>query len=313
MKIAIIGTGGVGGYFGGKFAAAGHDVAFVARGRHLEAIRERGLKVASISGDILIERANATDDIKSIGRVDLVILGVKAWQVREVAGQVLALVGERTIVLPLQNGVAAARELAEALDERCIVGGLCRIISRIESPGVIRHSGLEPFIAFGELDGRRTGRTEALRETFDRAGIAAQVADDIHAELWKKFMAICVSGLLAVTRSPYGVVRELRETRDMMPDLLREIHEVSFAEGIRLGKDAVEEAMRLIDSYPYESTSSLTRDVMEGRPSEIEYQNGTVVKLGERHHIHVPVNRFITHCILPMEKAARARMKTVMG
>ena len=126
MKIAIIGTGGVGGYFGGKFAAAGHDVAFVARGRHLEAIRERGLKVASISGDILIERANATDDIKSIGRVDLVILGVKAWQVREVAGQVLALVGERTIVLPLQNGVAAARELAEALDERCIVGGLCR-------------------------------------------------------------------------------------------------------------------------------------------------------------------------------------------
>lgn len=309
MKIAVIGTGGVGGYFGGKLAAAGHDVAFVARGRHLEAIREKGLKVASISGDVFIERANATDDMKSIGRVDLVILGVKAWQVREVAGQLRPLVDEHTTVMPLQNGVEAARELAEALDRKSIVGGLCRIISRIESPGVIRHSGLEPFIAFGELDGRRTGRTEALGEMFARAGITAQVADDIHAELWKKFMAICVSGLLAVTRSPYGRVRELRETRGLMSELVTEVYEVSFGEGIRLGKDAVEETMRLIDSYPYESTSSLTRDVMEGRPSEIEFQNGTVVKLGERHHIHVPVNRFIYHCILPMELAARAKAR----
>ncbi len=307
MKVAIIGSGGVGGYFGGKLAVAGHDVIFVARGAHLAAIREKGLRVASISGDLFIERANATNDIHRIGRADLVILGVKAWQVREIAGQVDALVGDRTIVLPLQNGVAAARELAEAVDGTCIVGGLCRIISRIESPGVIRHSGLEPHIAFGELDGRRTERTEALREMFACAGIAARVSDDIHADLWKKFMAICVSGLLAVTRSPYGVVRELKGTRAMMRDLLREVYEVSFGERIRLGRDAVEETVRLIDSYPYEAVSSLTRDVMEGRPSEIEYQNGEVVRLGERHHIHVPVNRFIYRCILPMELAARAK------
>ena len=180
-------------------------------------------------------------------------------------------------------------------------------ISRIEFPGVIRHSGLEPFIAFGELDRRKTDRIGEIKRMFDAAGIEARIADDIHAELWKKFMAICFSGLLAVTRSTYGRVRELPETRTMMRELLREIHAIALKAGQTLDPDIIEKTMALIDSYPYESNSSLTRDVMEGRPSEIEYQNGTVVRLGRQFGVDVPVNGFIYSSILPMESAARAK------
>ncbi len=309
MKIAIIGTGGVGGYFGGKIANAGYDVTFVARGEHLKAIREKGLKIKSIAGNFNVRKAKATDEIKNIGKVDLVILGVKAWQVKDVARQLKDVTDDHTTVLPLQNGVMAAQELAMQLDKKNIVGGLCRIISKIEAPGIIRHFGVEPFIAFGELDNQKTDRTARIKEVFDQAGIAHLVADDIHVESWNKFMAICVSGLLAVTRSTYGTVRELKETRKMMNDLLAEIYEISFGEKIRLDNKIVEKTMLLIDSYPYDSTSSLTRDVMAGRPSEIEYQNGTVVRLGEKYNIDVPVNRFIYNCILPMELAARAKTK----
>jgi len=310
MKIAIIGTGGVGGYFGGKIAASGYDVTFVARGEHLKAIREKGLKVISVSGAFVIHKAQATDDIRSIGKVDLVILGVKAWQVKEAAEHIKDIVDDHTTVMPLQNGVMAAQELGEILAEKNIIGGLCRIISKIESPGVIHHSGLEPFIAFGELDNQKTDRILKIKELFDTAGIASRIADDIKVELWNKFMAICVSGLLAVTRSTYGVARELKETRTMMNDLLYEIYEIALRSGIKLDPDIVEKTMALIDSYPYESNSSLTRDVMEGRPSEIEYQNGTVVKLGRQYGVDVPVNRFIYSCIVPMERAARAKTKS---
>jgi 2-dehydropantoate 2-reductase len=281
----------------------------VARGEHFKAIRENGLKVRSISGDFVVDKVKVTDEIKNVGKVDLVLLAVKAWQVKEVARQIKDIADDRTTVMPLQNGVMAAQELAVQLNKKNIVGGLCRIISKIEAPGIIRHFGVEPFIAFGELDNQKTDRTAKIKELFDQAGIASLVADDIHVELWNKFMAICVSGLLAVTRSPYGAVRELKETRKMMNDLLCEIYELSFGEKIRLDNKIVEKTMRLIDSYPYESTSSLTRDVMEGRPSEIEYQNGMVVRLGEKFKISVPVNRFIYHCILPMELAARAKAK----
>ena len=309
MKIAIIGCGGVGGYFGGKMANAGVDVTFVARGEHLEAIREKGLKIKSIAGNFNVRKAKATAEIKNMGKADLVLLGVKAWQVKDVARQLKDVLADHATVLPLQNGVMATRELAIHLDEKNIVGGLCRIISEIEAPGIIRHSGVEPFIVFGELDKQKTDRTATIKALFDHAGIASQVADDIHVEVWNKFMAICVSGLLAVTRSSYGTVRELKETRKMMNELLAEIHEISFGEKIRLDNKIVEKTMRLIDSYPYDSTSSLTRDVMAGKPSEIDYQNGAVVRFGERYKINVPVNRYVYSCILPMELAARAKAK----
>jgi 2-dehydropantoate 2-reductase len=210
------------------------------------------------------------------------------------------------MVLPLQNGVSATDELKEQLKHENIIGGLCRIISKIESPGVINHSGIEPVIVFGELDNAETERIRMVKAAFDRAGITARISDDIMADLWKKFIPICVSGLLAVTRTTYGELRELKETRQLMVELLDEIFRLSQKTGIRIEPDFVAKAVAFIDTFPYDSTSSLTRDIWQGKPSELEYQNGTVVKLGELHRVETPVNRFVYNCLLPMEIKARS-------
>ena len=307
MKIAIIGAGGVGGYFGGKLAKEGNHVTFIARGEHLNVIRNKGLKVISESGDFTINPVNATDELKQVRDHELIILGVKAWQVKEIVKSIKYHIGEDTVVMPLQNGVMAIEEISEDISRNNILGGLCRIISKIESPGVIHHIGVEPTIIFGELNNRKTDRAVRILDVFNRAGISAFIASDIWSELWKKFIAICVSGLLAVCRSSYGVVRENQGTRRLMEELLTEINKLALKEGISLDENIIERMMRFIDTLPYDSTSSLSRDVIEGRPSEIEYQNGTVVRLAEKHGIDAPVNRVIYHCILPMEQKARQK------
>ncbi len=305
MKIAIIGTGGVGGYFGGKLAKAGNDVTFLARGEHLKAIQENGLTIKSIQGDFRVNPVKATDNIKAIGPADLVVIAVKAWQVRDVGKEPSSLLKSDTMILPLQNGISAADELSELINPRQIIGGLCRIISKIKSPGVVSHFGMDPEIVFGELDHSLSERVSMVKTVFDDAGIQSHISTDIQADLWKKFIAICVSGLLAVSKTTYGELRELNETRLLMLELLNEIYQLAQKIGINIDPDYVSRTVALIDSFPYGSTSSLTRDVWEGKPSEIEYQNGTVVKLAEKHGIDVPVNRFVYNCILPMELKAR--------
>jgi 2-dehydropantoate 2-reductase len=307
MKIAIIGTGGVGGYFGGKLAKAGYDVTFLARGAHLKAIQQKGLTVKSILGNFTIDPVKVTDSIDTIGLTDLVILGVKAWQVRDISKELLTIIKKDTTVLPLQNGVMAAEELMENIRNENIIGGLCRIISKIDAPGVITHSGLEPSIIFGDLNYSGTERIEMIKAIFDKSGINSQISDDITADLWKKFIGICVSGLLAVTKTTYGELRELKETRQLMIELINEIYVLSQQLWIRIESDFVGKMISVIDSYPYESTSSLTRDVWDGKPSEIEYQNGTVVRLGEKFGVDTPVNRFVYSSILPMEMKARKK------
>ncbi len=305
MKIAIIGTGGVGGYFGAKLAKAGFDVSFLARGEQLAAIRKNGLTIKSINGDFQAANLKATDKIREIGSSDLIILGIKAWQIREVRNELASIVSSGTSIIPLQNGVLAADELKETIDQSNILGGLCRIMSKIESPGVIRHSGITPAIIFGELDKSVTDRTQTIKKLFDDAGFGSKVSTDIDSELWKKFIAICVSGLLAVTKTTYGELRELKETRQLMIGLMKEIYTLSQRIGIQIESDFVEKSASAIDTFPYDATSSLTRDVWEGKPSEIHYQNGTVVRLGEKYGVDTPINRFVYHCILPMEGKAR--------
>ncbi|MDX5436608.1 MAG: 2-dehydropantoate 2-reductase, partial [Pontibacter sp.] len=199
--------------------------------------------------------------------------------------------------------------LGEFLPEQSILGGLCRIISKIEAPGVINHFGVEPTIIFGELDNQPTARTLQLQQLFEQAGILAKVATNIQAELWKKFIGICVSGLLAVTRSTYGQVLELPQTRHLMVELLTEVCALAQHAGIQIEADFVARTILNFEALPPESTASLTRDVWEGKPSEIEYQNGTVVRLAEKYNVPVPVNRFVYYCILPMERRAREKRK----
>jgi 2-dehydropantoate 2-reductase len=308
MKIAIVGTGGVGGYFGGKMAKAGFDVTFVARGEHLKALQTNGLTVKSILGDFKIEHINATDNVHDLKSIDLIITGVKAWQVKEVACELKPVMNKNTIVMPLQNGVSAIDELKEQLNGSNIIGGLCRIFSKLESPGIINHFGVDPSIEFGELDNTGSERIRLLKGLFDQSGINASISNDITAGLWKKFITNCVSGLLALTRSTYGELREIKETRQLMVDLFTEIFVLSQKIGINLEPDFVAKTVSLIDTYPYNSTSSLTRDIWEGKPSEIEYQNGTVVKLGVKYGVETPVNRMVYHCILPMEMKARGKL-----
>lgn len=309
MKIAVIGTGGVGGYFGGRLAMAGNDVTFVARGAHLEAILKNGLTVKSINGDFKVCPAKATSDIGSIGTVDLIMVATKAWQVKETAVQIKEIVGYETIVLPLQNGVLASDELKEVLPATNIIAGLCRIISKIEAPGFINHLAVEPIIVFGECDNSSSTRLKKLETVFMEAGIKSKIAGDIQSELWKKYISICVSGWLGVTRSTYGEIRECEETRKIMFDLFTEVADLARARGVNIEPEFVDKTMSFIDTFPHESTSSLTRDVWEGKPSELEYQNGAVVRLAQEVGLDVSVNRFIYHSLLLMERRARMKIK----
>jgi len=307
MKIAIFGTGAVGGYLGGRLAQAGKDVTFIARGKHLDAIVTKGLQVESINGDFIVHPVKATDRPENIGIVDLVLCCVKSWQVPEVTGAIRLLVGQETSVIPIQNGVEAHTVLTQALGVNHVLPGLCRFISMVEAPGHIRHAGAEPYIAFGELDGRLSRRTEIIaKELADAKGFTVEASRNIIPDLWKKFMLIAPwGGVGAITRSPIGIFRSLPETREMLIRSIQEVFDVAHANGVKIEKGAVDATTAFIDQLPPDGTASMQRDIMEGRPSELYEQCGTVVRLGEKGGIQTPINRFIYHSLLPLERKAR--------
>jgi 2-dehydropantoate 2-reductase len=307
MKIVIFGAGGVGGYFGARLAQAGEEVVFIARGGHLRAIQQNGLRVESILGDFIIQPAKASDDPTEIGKVDLVILGVKAWQVLEAAEAMKPLIGTETIVLPLQNGVDAPSQLETALGREHILGGLCRISVLLAAPGVIRHVAIPPTIAFGELDPRPSARVESLRQVFTHCqGLTVNVPVDINVALWEKFsFIVSVSGLGAATRQPIGGFRSLPETRHLLLAALEEVTVVARAKGIGLHDDAVDRTLTIIDGLPPATLASMQNDIMNGRPSELESQTGAVVRMGREAGVPTPVNEFLYAILLPMEIYAR--------
>jgi 2-dehydropantoate 2-reductase len=306
MRIAIFGTGGAGGYFGAHLAHAGEDVVFIARGEHLKAIREQGLRVQTTAGEI-IARSEATDDPRQVGAVDVVLVGVKTWQVTDAARMMRPMMTPQTFVVPLQNGVDAAAELAAVLGAEHVLGGLCGTISRVLSPGQILSIGETNFIKFGELDNRRSERAEHLRQTFVRAGVKAEVPPDIQAAVWEKFIFVApYGGIGAVTRAPAGVIRSLPETRRMLERGMREILEVSRAHQVSLTEGIVEKSMGLIDSLAPSATTSLQRDISAGKPSELEAWNGAVVRLGREARVPTPLHEFIYHSLLPSELQARS-------
>jgi 2-dehydropantoate 2-reductase len=220
------------------------------------------------------------------------------------------MIGPNTLVLPLQNGVEASAQLSAVLGQQHVLGGLCRIVSYLVEPGHIRHAGFQPSIAFGELDNRASLRVETLREIFANAGVEVQVPPDIQAAVWNKFLFIAgYSGVGAVTQAPAGVVRRLPQTRSLMERAMREIFAVAQARGIRLAGDAVDQALASVDALPDNATSSMQRDVMAHRPSELEAQNGAVVRLGQSAGVETPVNSFIYDSLLPLELRARGELR----
>jgi len=309
MRIAVFGTGGVGGYFGGRLAQAGEDVVFIARGEHLRALRTHGLRVESLKGDFIVQPVQAAEDPAEVGVVDAVLVGVKAWQVTEAADRLRPLVGPETFVVPLQNGVEAPAELSAVLGSGHVLGGLCSIISFIAGPGHVRHVGAEPSIAFGEQDNRRSERAERLRQAFARAEVTVEIPRDIHVAMWEKFLFIASwGGVGAVTRAPVGVVRGLPETREMMEEAMREILHVGKAREVGLSDESMRKGIAFVDGLQPGATASMQRDIMEGRPSELEAQNGAVVRLGRAAGIPTPVHAFIYRSLLPSELRARGQL-----
>lgn len=307
MRVAVFGTGGVGGYFGGRVAQVGEDVTFIARGEHLRAIQNAGLKVDSVNGDFIIYPAKATNNVNEVGEVDLVIVGVKAWQVPEAAREMKPLVGSNTLVLPLQNGVDAVPQLASELGTEPVIGGLCKIVSFVVGPGHIRHAGFTPSIVIGELDNRRTERITRIEQLFKRAGLEITIAPDIQVALWMKFLFIAsFSGVGAVANAPAGKLRTDPELRAQMLRAIEEIYELAHARGISLPPNAIESAFGAVDALPEDATSSMQRDIAAGKPSELESQNGAIVRMARESQVRVPTHEFIYQSLRPAEEKARA-------
>ena len=310
MRIAIFGAGSVGGYFGGRLSQVGEDVVFIARGEHLNAMLTQGLRVDSINGDFTVQPVQATDNPSKIGKVDMVLVGVKAWQVPEAAEAMRPMIGPETFVLPLQNGLEAPAQLSEILGDQHVLGGLCGLFCYVAGPGHIVHAGTDPFVKIGEMDNRRSQRVELLLDTFKRAGVNAEIPPDIQVAMWMKFLLIAVwSGMGAVTRAPVGIWRRLPETRRMAELSLQEIIAVAATRGISLPGEALQTIMTMYDGLVPRSTASLQRDVMEGRPSELEAQFGAVVRFGQEADVATPLFEFIYHSLLPMELRARGQIQ----
>jgi len=307
MRVAIFGTGGVGGYFGGRLAQGGEDVTFIARGGHLRAIQTSGLRVDSLNGDFVINPAKATDDVSEIGPVDLVVVGVKAWQVPDAALAMKPLVGPHTTVLPLQNGVDAVPQLTAELGPDVVIGGLCKIVSFVVAPGHIRHAGFAPSIVIGELDNQRTDRIVEIEKTFNHAGVETTIASDIDVALWMKFLFIAsFSGVGAIANAPAGVLRTDPELRAQMLQAMKEIYELAHARNIKLPSNSIDTVMAGVNALPEDATSSMQRDIAAGKPSELESQNGAVVRMARESSVEVPTHEFIYARLKPFEQRARA-------
>jgi 2-dehydropantoate 2-reductase len=295
LRIAIMGSGGVGGYLGGRLAAAGQDVTFVARGGHLAAIREHGLGLRSALGDVLIRPAQASEDPAAIGPVDLVIFAVKLYDTEATAAALKPLLGPGTGVVTLQNGVDSTGVLAHVLGPDHVIGGVAHIAAAIAEPGVIRHTGTMASFVFGELDGPRSERVGALSAALRSAGVDHRISEEIGRDIWDKMAFLATfAGLTALMRLPIGRVREDAETRAMLRDGLAEAFAVARAQGIALPDDFVERTLERCDRLPYEMKSSMLQDLERGRRLELPWLSGALVRLGRELGVPTPTHAFIT-------------------
>ncbi len=302
MKLVVIGAGGIGGYFGARLATAGAEVVFVARGAHLRALRETGLFVDSVSGDFRVHPVTATDDPGEIGPADAVLLCVKTWQLPQAIPMLPTLVGPGTAVVTTQNGVDAPDQVAAAVGRDAVLPGLAKIFSSVAAPGRISHVGGPASLAFGEWDNRRTDRVSDLKALLRGAGVDASVPADIWAELWAKMLFVVPFGTLgAASGVPIGALRSRPGTRQALVEAMGEIEAIARARGIGLPSGIVEKTLTFVDQQPAGATSSLQRDLLAGRPSELEAWAGSVVRLGRESGVATPV-----HGLLYELLAARA-------
>ncbi len=294
LKIAVMGSGGVGGYFGGRLAQAGEDVAFIARGPHLDALRGGGLKVESPLGDFTVAPIRATDDPSEVGPVDIVLFAVKLYDTDTAAEQARPLIGPDTAVVSLQNGVEGVEVLRRVFGERHVMGGVAHIAAVIAAPGVIRHGGRMAHLTFGELDGRESERVAALLAACGRAGIEAVASTDISRDMWTKFVFLSAfSAVTSVTRRSIGPILRDPDTRALYEAALGETVAVARARGVKLADDAVAEVLAFTDGLDPGMKSSMLGDLERGKRLELHHLSGAVVRLGRELGVPTPVHGFV--------------------
>lgn len=299
MKIAIFGSGGVGGYFGGRLAAAGEDVTFLARGAHLSALQQDGLHIESPNGSIHVRDVQATDHPRAVGPVDVVLFTVKLYDVDAAAATLAPLVGPDTVVITLQNGVDAVAMVAKHVGPDHVAGGAAYIVSVIDKPGHLRHTVAQQLV-FGEPDGTRSRRLVAFEAAGIRAGFKAKASTEIETDLWIKFVRLSTwSGITAVTRSPMGVIRADPDLFAMMMAAIDETIAVGRARGVRFPDTLVEDTLKLIQNFPAGSKSSMLEDLERGRPLELAWLSGAVVRMGKDSGVPTPTHQFVTTVLAP--------------
>ena len=309
MRIAVVGAGGVGGYFGARLVQAGEQVVFLARGAQLDALRSRGLAIVSPRGNAALGPQWATDNPAEAGPVDAVLLCIKTWQLADAEPTVRPLLGPDTCLVPFQNGVEAADTLVAAYGRNPVLGGIAKIVAYMDGPGCIREVGGPTAAAFAELDNRPSERVARLRDAFRRSGIDVEEPADIHAAIWSKFLFVATAGGVgAVARMPIGVLRRVPETRRLLQDGMGEIAALARARGVRLPDDIVGRTMAFVDTLPADGTASLQRDIAGGRRSELDAWSGAVVRLGGATGLPTPVHAFIYGSLLPSELRARGHL-----
>jgi 2-dehydropantoate 2-reductase len=313
LRIAIVGAGGVGGYFGGRLAAAGTDVTFIARGAHLDALRSRGLTIHSSKGDLRLPHVHATDNPAAVGPVDIVLFTVKLYDAEAASRLLPPLIGPDTAVIPLQNGVEGADIVARQAGTAHTAGGTVYVAAVIAEPGVIHHSALDHLI-FGELAGGRSARLERLLETCRPAGFQATLSEHVQVDIWTKFIRLAVfSGMTTVTRCPIGPIVADAELFAMIKTGCREAMAVARAKGVAVPESVIDEVDQAFRALPPHMKSSMLEDLERGRRLEVPWLSGAVVRIGREVGVETPTHRFIAAVLNPHVHGAGSRSQGVTG
>jgi 2-dehydropantoate 2-reductase len=300
MRIAVVGAGGIGGGYGAALAKAGADVTFIARGAHLAAMKSKGLRVEGGRGDTHVSPAQATDDPRTVGPVDVVLFCVKLWDVDGAGQQIKPMVGKDTAVITLQNGIDAHERLVPILGKAAVMPGVANISATIAEPGVIRQTGTVMRMVFGELDGSRSARGQALAAACTRAGIDCVFSETILTELWMKFILLASNaGMMALARLPVG---HLRDDPDISPHFIaayEEVVAVGRASGIALPADAVDRTLNFNRNAPAHLMASMGADLLRGNRIELPWLSGKVIELGRKYGVPTPTHAFLYAMLKP--------------
>jgi 2-dehydropantoate 2-reductase len=299
LRIAIMGSGGVGGYLGARLAKGGADVTFIARGAHLAAMRANGLAIESEHDPISIPIVNATDDPRTIGPVDMVLFSVKLWDTEKAARSLLPVMGPQTGVISFQNGVQKDDALRKVFGADAVMGGVAYMATTIGRPGVIVQTGTMQRVIFGEYDGRRSPRAEALLAAARSGGINAEISDDIRRAVWEKFaFLVALSGSTTSIRLPLGPIRSHPRTRQFLLELIRETVAVGRAQGVALPEDYAEQRLAFADGLPADMTSSMHHDLERGQPLELRWLSGGVAEMGAALGVPTPANQSVNDVLV---------------